>query len=111
MRAEYDRRLRMGFDGSSSSGWASSGFGSYGQAGGRRPQPEDAYTFDEFLKDLDKEFSAWGSDRASKGGAPKSLWQELEAIGEVRLCGRASACRCDGYGDGVLRWWRPDPLA
>eukprot|EP00955_Chlamydomonas_euryale_P014530 156346-Chlamydomonas_euryale.AAC.4 len=92
MRAEYDRRLRFG-DASSwaggRSGFGSSGYGGYSSSGGygqRKPKPEDDYSFDDFLKDLDKEFSGWASERSSKrkGAAPKSLWEELEGIGEVR---------------------------
>ena len=41
---------------------------------------------DDLLRDLDKELKAWSSSRPPKtGGGAKSLWEELEAIGEVRL--------------------------
>ncbi|KAG1680139.1 hypothetical protein FOA52_000252 [Chlamydomonas sp. UWO 241] len=91
-RAEYDRRLRMGFTDSSSWGSgssSSSGFSSSSYGRRAAPQPEDNYSFDDLMKDLDKEFSSWGKEREEKrgkkgggSGKPASLWEELSAIGE-----------------------------
>ena len=40
---------------------------------------------DDLLRDLDKELNQWASEKPAKRGgqAPKSLWDELEMIGEV----------------------------
>eukprot|EP00798_Chlamydomonas_sp_ICE-L_P001455 gene1455-32831_t len=77
-RTEYDRRLRMG----DSNSWGNSDFSGYKQ-GGRKQEEEDNYSFEDLMKDLDKEFSDWGKERRAKKGSskPMSLWDELEDIG------------------------------
>jgi hypothetical protein len=43
---------------------------------------ETFYGFADFLSDLEKELSANAGARRGGDGEPKSLWEELEAIGE-----------------------------
>ncbi|GAX75494.1 hypothetical protein CEUSTIGMA_g2937.t1 [Chlamydomonas eustigma] len=90
-RADYDRRSRMGSAASSSgssrpygkgSTPASSGGSRYDYSRRQTSPPEDNYTLDDFLQDLDKEINSWASSKTLKNGKPMSLWDELDMIGE-----------------------------
>ncbi|KAF5836334.1 hypothetical protein DUNSADRAFT_6061 [Dunaliella salina] len=88
-RRDYDRKLRMGFGSSrdwSSFGSTASGTGTRGAgARPRQAQPEDNYTFEDFMRDLDKEVSSWAKERskaASPQDKPGSLFEELAMVGE-----------------------------
>eukprot|EP00746_Dinoflagellata_sp_MGD_P004733 gnl/MRDRNA2_/MRDRNA2_109160_c0_seq1.p1 gnl/MRDRNA2_/MRDRNA2_109160_c0~~gnl/MRDRNA2_/MRDRNA2_109160_c0_seq1.p1 ORF type:complete len:373 (+),score=70.89 gnl/MRDRNA2_/MRDRNA2_109160_c0_seq1:95-1120(+) len=85
-----DPRARKG----SSSSSSSSGYGSRSSSSQtsswsssgtyrRPPPPEDNYGFADFFRDLEKDWAEM-RDRGAKrrGSAPKSLWEELEDIGE-----------------------------
>lgn len=66
--------------------WARDFTASYqrGSQGTSKQREEDSYGFEDFFKDLDKEIVSWAKERGGKGGskASRSLWEELEAIGE-----------------------------
>ncbi|PNW80400.1 hypothetical protein CHLRE_07g316050v5 [Chlamydomonas reinhardtii] len=101
-RAEYDRRLRGGYAGgrtgysgsSSSSGYGGAYGGnsagnwgsSYGTGGGNYGNytQEPLPGLDDLIKELEKEYTAWVRERATKtgpGGRPKTLAEELEDLG------------------------------
>ncbi|KXZ43165.1 hypothetical protein GPECTOR_99g800 [Gonium pectorale] len=89
-RAEYDRRLRMGYSSAGSRAGSGSGFGgaspgagwgsygSYGTGPGYNQEPMPG--LDDLVRELEKEFTAWANSRG-KGGRAKSLVEELEDLG------------------------------
>ncbi|CAG9461128.1 unnamed protein product [Pedinophyceae sp. YPF-701] len=72
-RRQYDF-LRNGGIGAD---WGTSGVKG-DQWGGFKKEEEEFYGLDDFFRDLDEEYKAYRSRR----GAPKSLWEELGALGE-----------------------------
>ncbi|PNH07941.1 DnaJ subfamily B member 9 [Tetrabaena socialis] len=94
-RAEYDRRLRTGYGGSSSGSRAGSragsgygggsssssaggGWGSYGSGPGFTQEPLP--NLDDLIRELEREFTAWATQQG-RGGKDKSLMDELEDLG------------------------------
>lgn len=95
-RRRYDTLRNSGGGGGSTSGWGSNPFGSGGGRSERNPtgstfsstsssrsqKPDDPfYGFSDFWADMEKEFGEFESQRP-KNAKPRSLWEELEALGE-----------------------------
>lgn len=73
---------------------------------GTRPPPaEDAYSFDQMVNDLGKEFSSWSEQRRAKAGRggsssgssgsstrERSLWEELADLGEELVDALEEVC-------------------
>jgi len=79
-RGEYDRQqARKDYSGSGSSSSTSSGFGGgFGFGGfGTSPDDEPFYGIDDFFRDMEKDWK-----EAAKDGKTKSLWDELNELGE-----------------------------
>ncbi|GFR47259.1 hypothetical protein Agub_g8946 [Astrephomene gubernaculifera] len=90
-RAEYDRRLRVGYGGFSGSragsGYSGTGSrtgGTYGSGGwvpniNQEPMPG----LDDLIRELEREFTAWANEQRAKGSSSgeKSLLEELEDLG------------------------------
>ncbi|KAL5973395.1 hypothetical protein ACLOJK_030045 [Asimina triloba] len=54
---------------------------SYSGSSSSGQDEEEFYGFEDFFRDLQKEFQNWEADTSSQG-KPKSLWEELADIGE-----------------------------
>lgn len=73
---------RLPMQGSSGFGWedfanTATGFG----RAARKKTEEEFYGFEDFLKDVEKDFSERRKKKARPGGPPKSLLEELAEIG------------------------------